>query len=974
MEYMKLLSGILILTSLLHDWGKANDAFQESLRKKKARDCYRHEWLSCKLVENLCAAADNDADWLQQLAEGKIDEKALIAAIQKNYAQEIGEMPPIASMICWLILCHHRMPTLKKEDCAGFVKAEGNSFQEVLSIIEPEWGYKKVDEVKMPMFSKGLLLDSAVWLQELKEASQAVLDEQDKLLEIWEAGNTRIFLLQARICLMLADYAVSSEEADKAWKGGWQVLYANTCQRKLKQKLAEHLVRVSRQAVQIANALPKLMVGMKRARNIEKLQQESKLSAFAWQDLAVKAVRENKAKSEAGGGWFVVNMAGTGCGKTFANAKLAMAISQDGESLRYSLLLGLRSLTLQTGDEYRSRVRLNENDMAVLIGSATVKELYERVKGGKEDCEKVWDDNSDTANMNELMPGDIDGGTAQDEDVLAALFPKNNEDASQKHRRLLYAPVLVSTIDHLMPGTESIRGGRFILPVLRMMTADIVIDEIDDFTGSDLVAIARLTHLAGMLGRNVILSSATIPPDLAEGLFSAYKSGRELYARFCGTSNDINCVWCDEFMTKVKLMDNQKDDDFRRAHAAYVDNHCKKLLSQPPKRWAWIKDCTDIFSKTDDERRKAYCECMKEAAVTLHQNYFVIDKKTNKKVSIGLVRTANIRLCVEVARYFVETAAWPENMAPRIMVYHSRQTLLLRTLQEKYLDGALKRKGQDMEMIDFTDSVMRKHIDEAEGNNILFIVVATPIEEVGRDHDFDWAILEPSSYRSLIQLAGRIRRHRCAFKAKAVGNICIMQYNMLALEGKKIAYTSPGFECEEYVLETHDLQQLVDVDGLAERVDAIPRVSRQEMLLPKRRLIDLEHQVLSDFRNLSNVGAAFIHGWQDEYWYLTGLPQTLNPFREGDRDIELYLEKDDAGRYRFKKMDEESGKFMLVEETYDIVHAEVEDSEKFWLERDYGTAIEVGKEWSYRVGLLTISDKERRRIYSDQYGMVEIIR
>ena len=146
------------------------------------------------------------------------------------------------------------------------------------------------------------------------------------------------------------------------------------------------------------------------------------------------------------------------------------------------------------------------------------------------------------------------------------------------------------------------------------------------------------------------------------------------------------------------------------------------------------------------------------------------------------------------------------------------------------------------------------------------------------------------------------------------------------------------------------------------------------MLLPKRRLIDLEHQVLSDFRNLSNVGAAFIHGWQDEYWYLTGLPQTLNPFREGDRDIEFYLEKDDAGRYRFKKMDEESGKFMLVEETYDIVHAEVEDSEKFWLERDYGTAIEVGKEWSYRVGLLTISDKERRRIYSDQYGMVEIIR
>jgi CRISPR-associated endonuclease/helicase Cas3 len=144
--------------------------------------------------------------------------------------------------------------------------------------------------------------------------------------------------------------------------------------------------------------------------------------------------------------------------------------------------------------------------------------------------------------MNELLPGDIGGGVAQGEEVLATLFPQRNEDASQKHRRLLYAPVLVSTIDHLMPSTESIRGGRYMLPVLRMMTADIVIDEIDDFTGSDLVAIARLTHLAGMLGRNVILSSATIPPDLAEGLFSAYKSGRKLYARFFGKSNAINCV------------------------------------------------------------------------------------------------------------------------------------------------------------------------------------------------------------------------------------------------------------------------------------------------------------------------------------------------------------------------------------------------------------------------------------------------
>ena len=42
----------------------------------------------------------------------------------------------------------------------------------------------------------------------------------------------------------------------------------------------------------------------------------------------------------------------------------------------------------------------------------------------------------------------------------------------------------------------------------------------------------------------------------------------------------------------------------------------------------------------------------------------------------------------------------------------------------------------------------------------IFIVFGTAVTEVGRDHDYDWAIAEPSSMRSLIQLAGRLQRHR----------------------------------------------------------------------------------------------------------------------------------------------------------------------------------------------------------------------
>lgn len=74
-----------------------------------------------------------------------------------------------------------------------------------------------------------------------------------------------------------------------------------------------------------------------------------------------------------------------------------------------------------------------------------------------------------------------------------------------------------------MAATETKRGGRYILPCLRLMSSDLVIDEIDDFTGDDLIAIGRLVHLAAMLGRKVMISSATIPPDLALGLYNAYR-------------------------------------------------------------------------------------------------------------------------------------------------------------------------------------------------------------------------------------------------------------------------------------------------------------------------------------------------------------------------------------------------------------------------------------------------------------------
>jgi len=51
-----------------------------------------------------------------------------------------------------------------------------------------------------------------------------------------------------------------------------------------------------------------------------------------------------------------------------------------------------------------------------------------------------------------------------------------------------------------VPATESLRGGRQIAPMLRLLSGDLVLDEPDDFDIDDLPALTRLVHWAGLLG------------------------------------------------------------------------------------------------------------------------------------------------------------------------------------------------------------------------------------------------------------------------------------------------------------------------------------------------------------------------------------------------------------------------------------------------------------------------------------------
>jgi CRISPR-associated endonuclease/helicase Cas3 len=283
-------------------------------------------------------------------------------------------------------------------------------------------------------------------------------------------------------------------------------------------------------------------------------------------------------------------------------------------------------------------------------------------------------------------------------EFMNALFPKHQE---QRNKAFLYKPVLACTIDHMMAATETKRGGKYILPSLRLSSSDLVIDEVDDFNGQDLIAIARLVHLAGMLGRKVMISSATIPPALAEGFFNAYQQGWSLYCAFKKLKNtNMTAMWVDEFKTKIQIIDSSKSKEtiqqYKNTHDQFIELRVNALSKQIVKHRAYIIDCADLVAEKEVQRldqslQSQYFERIKQNAEKLHLNHYSIDIKTGKKVSFGVVRVANIPPCVALTQYLLN-AEWSQGIAPRVMAYHSRQVLLLRSEQERHLDQVLKRK------------------------------------------------------------------------------------------------------------------------------------------------------------------------------------------------------------------------------------------------------------------------------------------
>ncbi len=955
-HYLPLIKSLVALAGLFHDWAKASEFFQTKLSAAKiVGDPLRHEWLSILFLQLFINGESQDEQWLTRLADGEIDSQHLqdgFAALVKKNKKPLAKLPKAASFIAWLIVSHHRLPVPNEiKVCKDFRNKKPENFQQLFTVISETWGYEnKFDDYEVNLkrclhFPKGLPCESEKWLRFAKKTSNKLLGCLDLLEKCLEDGTWRLVLHHCRLSLMLADHYHSSQPKDAKWQNEIE-LYANTdrATKELKQRLSEHLVGVASQAQRNAHLLPAFEgkhAELQRTFDVRVLKQKSPAS-FAWQDEAVQKIHawrhgHGKNIDPDHFGFFAVNMASTGKGKTFANAKIMRALSVDQESLRYILALGLRTLTLQTGDEYRERIKLASDEVAVLIGSKAVLDLHQQSKEASEQDQDYFGGSESTEQLltNELVfAGNIP------EEQLATVLP------DLKSRTFLYAPVLSCTIDHLMGATETRRGGRYILPALRLMSSDLVIDEIDDFDGTDLIAIGRLIHLAGMLGRKVMISSATIPPDLAEGYFNAYQAGWALFAKMREKSPVIGCAWIDEFSTKVHDVNVGSDGSlstgslstYLHHHQKFINSRLARLQKEIVKRKAVIWPCVPPQGDDDETCQNYFNTVIWQAILAQHGLHHNVDIKTGKEVSFGLVRLANIKPCIGLTRYLLDVDL-PEDVELRTMAYHSQQLLIVRHAQEQHLDEVLKRKEGSQNSFD--QEVIRRHLDSTPARQVIFILVATPVEEVGRDHDFDWAVVEPSSYRSFIQLAGRVLRHHDLTENIESANIALLQYNLKGLQGKKEVFCYPGYESEHNQLESHDLKQLLAGETIDQRLDAGPRIVKKTACNPQNNLADLEHAALHKLlTNYQKQGPESLQGWLDGCWWLTAVPQVLVQFRKGSPQLPVFLMPED-GEWRFVEKDR-IGRPVAIEKIYEISRDEElteQAKSRLWLHRDYETLL-----------------------------------
>ncbi len=790
---------------LMHDLGKFGCVFQEKLKSPTPKaDPVRHEWLSLILVRNFLKETRIPETFDEWKALWEKTWKAIGDAPEdkrfKALAPFDGPLTDPEHTLLYLIATHHRLPSGE----TGVIDEKNHVRQE-----------KDVD------------LSSPYLLTPFSSPEREIFDEigsQLKAIHILKQQHAppedplywKSVAWLARISLILSDHEVSSrepEEKDMPFLEKNLVAYANTKKqgkkRAYNQELNWHLVNVGQKASEMVGRILSLAPPSLSKEAIDEIQVRTTDKRYEWQNRAAQFLADSFRKNP--GPHLVFNMAGTGSGKTRMNARAICALNEDSGHVRFATALNLRTLTLQTGNAYRRQLGIGEDEMACVIGDSLIKKLFDMAQN-----EKVLSETNDDENDSEE-----DFETETESEFEWSECPEwLNKFLARKPKMssVIGAPVLVSTVDFLIDAGDPRKQGNHALASLRLMTSDLILDEIDSYDPKPMIAVLRLVWLVGLFGRNLVVSSATLSRPVARMIWTAYCSGNRARGLMDRRNPSFQSVLIDDQVSPSGIA-CREEGKFMEHYESHLSSMFGKIGALPYRR-AFLQEVEGGDPQTNQkETTEAVSLHIKDAIMSslrkLHEDHHVVDPKTGKKISFGLVRIANIRPTIEIASHIAETM--PNSV--RVACYHSQHPMIVRWHIEKRLDFLLSRQRGDGHI--FSDPEIRHIIDSLPKTkeNFAFVVVATPVEEIGRDHDFDWAIIEPSSTQSIVQTAGRVNRHRRLPLPidSAKPNVSILQFNVKAMNRRNGAvFKRPGLEREDCLYETHDVKKLLDWEWLNE--------------------------------------------------------------------------------------------------------------------------------------------------------------
>lgn len=387
-------------------------------------------------------------------------------------------MPPLAQAVAWLIVTHHRMPCkpVRKED--GNVDADleepehrwrrfganlrsmhQHELPDLLGRVDADWNEPREDVSRAVLeahwsFAFGLPVATSSWRKQAARYARKLLDLPKA--DMSTALDDPFVMHVSRLCLMLADHHYSSIEDEarrKPYLNPDYPLYANTRRHasrdqlpslSFNQTLDEHLLGVQAHASLVARSLPTLARCLPALQNHRGLKKRNSDPRFQWQDKATDLAAGVRLRA-AEHGAFVVNMASTGCGKTLGNARIMNALADPQLGMRCAFAIGLRTLTLQTGRSFQRDLALNDEQLAIKVGGAASRALFEYRESEAEA--------TGSASAQDLL--DEGGQVLFEGNDRHPLLQRLVDDAQM--RSLIAAPLLVCTVDHLTPATEPAR-------------------------------------------------------------------------------------------------------------------------------------------------------------------------------------------------------------------------------------------------------------------------------------------------------------------------------------------------------------------------------------------------------------------------------------------------------------------------------------------------------------------------------------